>query len=60
MFKTWKQNIQEQVHKEKLLKRTLAHWRKNQLEAVRRVFRKFLSDSRAREHRGKIKQSMIE
>ena len=43
-----------------MLRSTLAHWRKNQLEAVRRVFHKFLSDDRARDHAAKIKQTTIE
>lgn len=56
----WKQNVREQVHKEKLLKRTLAHWRKSQLETVGRVFARFLSDDRRRERIAKIKQTIIE
>ena len=43
-----------------MLRSTLAHWRKNQLEAIRRVFHKFLSDDRARDYAAKIKQTAIE
>ena len=42
------------------MRSTLAHWRKNQLEAVRRVFHKFLRDDRARDHAAKIKQTAVE
>jgi len=43
-----------------VLRSTLAHYRKHQLEAVRRVFHKFLSDDRARDHAAKIKQTAVE
>lgn len=60
LFTMWKTNVHEHVHKEKLLKRTFEHMRRNQLESVRRVFNKFLSDERRAEMRAQIKQTMIE
>ena len=60
LFTLWKTNVHEQVHKEKLLKRTFEHMRRVQLESVRRVFNKFLSDERQAEMRAQIKQTMIE
>ena len=42
------------------MKRIIAHWRKNSLEACARVFHKFLKDDRARDHVAGIKQTKIE
>ena len=59
-FNIWKAKVRDQKHKDGIMKRTIEHYKKRYLEAVQRVFHKFLSDDRRRERLEQIKQTEIE
>lgn len=59
-FKMWRQNIREAKHKEEIMRNTINHWRRNQWESARRIFKIFVSQDRQREARDNIKRTQIE
>jgi len=58
-FYTWKQKTKDHLHKQKIMRRSFEHYNKRYLEAVQRVFLKFLSDERKKERLAEIKATQI-
>jgi hypothetical protein len=59
-FKLWKEKVKVQIHKEKVMKKTLDHYNRRYLEAISRVFLKFLSDERRKDRLADIHQTKID
>lgn len=59
-FKFWKEKVRVQIHKEKVMKKSLDHYKRRSLESISRVFLKFLSDERRKDRLDEIHRAKID
>ena len=59
-FRTWRERIDQIIHKQGILTKTLQHWKKSQFLMLRSVLAKFMTQERQREYWAAIKQTEID
>ena len=59
-FRVWKDRIDQIIHKQGILIKTIQHWKKSQFLMLRSVLVKFMSQDRQREYWEAIKQTEID
>ena len=59
-FRMWRQNVHDHIHKEKVIKRSIDHWRKNSLKQCQYALNKFMSEQRRLDAQNEIKRCIIE
>ena len=59
-FKLWKEKVRVQIHKEKVMKKSIDHYKRRYLEQTSRVFLKFLSDERRKDRINDMARTKVE
>ena len=45
-WKIWRQKVRDELHKKQILKNMIYHYKKNQMDYVKQIFKKFVHDSK--------------